>query len=215
MASPFDSRYRAIFKRSLVPTLVPRGFRAVGRRYVRELDGVFHVVEPDKGTLHVKDRSELTLYFGVGVPGWAAAFRWPPRPGPSLRDCAIRGHVGFIGQHRYDSTQTLRTGDPPEVDERISGELRRQLEVEALPFLDRFRRPDDLIAWLAGETPPEDEGVQPAVRPLKLEYLGVLYLALGRPAEARRALDGAVEGAQGTRWEQGHRVMRARLLGEA
>ncbi len=184
-------RMSHIFKTWVTPTLHAAEFKKRGIVYVRDLGSVQHLFQHESDHLNTADKFEFTTNCGIYVPGVKALYWGPGSVEPKAPDAAngllnVRpGELTPTGDSWYE----LRSSDGPEKDNEVGQELRRLVEVAALPFFERFRDERVVAEFLSQPRRKEDRHIMPFDDTFELFFAAILWKRLGCKDKCRECIE--------------------------
>ncbi|HVK64290.1 MAG TPA: hypothetical protein VM694_07445 [Polyangium sp.] len=182
-------RMSHIFKMWVTPTLHEAGFKKRGIVYVRDLGSVQHFFNHESDDLNTADKYSFTTNCGIHVPGVRGIF------GNCVEPKAVDAAYGLLNVRpgmltpTGDSWYKLTSSDGPEKDDEVGQELRRLVEVAALPFFDRFRDERSVAEFLSQPRRKEDRHVMPFEETFELCYAAILWKRLGCKDRCRECIE--------------------------
>ncbi|TKC99261.1 DUF4304 domain-containing protein [Polyangium fumosum] len=186
-----QNRRSHIFKTWVTPTLHAAGFKKRGIVYVRDMGSVQHLFNHEGSSYNTADEHSFTTNCGVYVPGLFQAFANPSLEEPKAPEAAaglpnVRpGMLTPTGDRWYN----LTSSDGPEKDDEVGQELRRLVEVAALPFFDRFRDERAVAEFFSQPRRKEDRFIDPGEDTFELCYAAILWKRLGCKDKCRECIE--------------------------
>jgi len=215
MASPYERRVQSILKEYVTPLLTERGFVRDRSLYYRRLNEITWLLEVERSGFNDATQANFTITCGVYVPKVIAREMGRKDPArPMQTDCPLHARLGSLGEDHLDTWWTLSiVDDATQVDAEIGRDIVERLTRDALPFLQRFRSPADVLGFLLEPREGEDKQVWPWDRLGSLIYASILSLLLGDCAKSHTLWDEAVQAAARGPLESTMPVIEKRIFG--
>jgi hypothetical protein len=193
MASPFEPRLSAVLKRSATAFLRPLGFKKTRNTYLCLLEDVQWIVCVQRDRWNTKDTASFTLNVGIYCPRvFHLYYNVVPPVIPEDCDCVIRNRIGILSDFNLDVWWTFSESDDAElVDEAMASDINRRLQEDALPFLQRFRSQQDILAFLEGPTVFRKRFCMAMPPTVTFSYIAILNFLHGNMDKVAAALDEA------------------------
>ncbi len=192
-------RCARILRQSATPALKQQGFHRSGNVYLREVDGLLHMVDVQYSRWNDAKEVSFTLNCGVYVRGIASALRNGPEPRqPKVADCCLSARVGMVKEPFLDVWWKVSSTDGPARDGAIASEITSTLARTVLPFLERFPDMKAVAEFLSGPRTEGDKHVNPLAEGLRLAYGAIVWSAQGVRERCRKCIEQAVEKSRNT-----------------
>jgi len=180
-----------IFKAWVTPMLSAAGFKKRGIVYVRDLGSVQHLFNREAGTDNTVDKFDFTTNCGIHVPGVKTLY-WGPHSvepkAPDAADGVLNVRPGFLTP-AGNPWWHLTSSDGPEKDDEVGQELRRLVEVAALPFFERFQDERAVAEFCSQPRRKEERHVMPFEDTFELFYAAILWKRLGCKDKCRECFE--------------------------
>ena len=213
MVSPVELRLNKIIQNVIEPSLNVYSFKKNRDVYVHDRKELSWLIDIQRSRWNDIAKTEFTLNGGVFVPRVISIYINKLEPKKiSLKDCCIHARIGMLADDKLDKWWTLTSGDDIVVDDAIGNDIKRRIECNIMPFLERLETLDDVIEFLKGPRQNEDRYVWPQSDAICLAYVAIIYSILGEFKKSEAAFDSAVKAAQNSPVESVIIKLRNRIL---
>ena len=187
------NRLRSLISNSVAPLLQEHGFHRINDLFICERGEFFWCVEIQQSRWNIPDRLEFTLNVGVYVPGVMSLYLGgATETCIALEHCCIYARIGMLSEEKLDIWWSIeRMVEEPVGDEVTGNDVQNAINSLGIPFLERFKSQDDVLAFLL-EQPCRGEYIQPQSGTIRLAYAAILLLLQGKYAQCQGTIDRAV-----------------------
>lgn len=199
MATELDELVRTIVEDAAATVLRPAGSARRGRRFWRSRSEVEHLVIFERQSVFDKGVTELWVTAAVFVPGYFELryppFREPKRSRIKPTDCVVWATTDSLVADAEPPTSPkdwrIDLNSSDDQLRELADDIKHCLANGAVPFLDLFNTPGDIITLLTH--PRSGLGASAHTsEPLHLEAAAVLYALLGKHDRAVEQIDLAI-----------------------
>lgn len=214
MISPLASRIKRIVKAELTPFLRDNGFHKDGITYCKALDELTWIVDVQQSSWNDRNEARFTINAGVYVHGFASLYSRPDPVKLRVPDSCVSARIGMLSETQRDKWWKITARDDPAVavDEAIAREVRKWVEGLILPFLAKFKCPEDVAAFLDGSMALPSPFIDPQASSKRFAHASIIYAILGNRPKAIDMIEEALRAGKGKPGEEDRRDLRERIL---
>lgn len=186
-------RLKGIQLRLLHESLGKFGYSKHGNLYACKESELVRVIDLNKSKTSSKSEITFTLDCGIYIPGVVAFYCNKSESKLSqITDCCIHARIGLLNKNNLDKWWTLREDDAVSVAEGIEADICNRLEMDAIPFLNRFGGPADVIQFLTAQRIRQDAHVWPQSDGIAFCLAAIVASLHGTPAQTEDLIQAAV-----------------------
>ena len=217
MKTSCQSRLKSIQLRLLHESLRKLGYSKHGNLYAYRESKLVRVIDLNKSTISSKSEIDFTFDCGVYIPGVIAFYCSKSDSQLSqITDCCIHGRLGLLNEDRRNKWWTIQEDDDDAsaADDKVVADITRRLEMDAIPFLNRFRDPEHVIQFLSLPRIGNAARVWPQSDAISFCLAAIVASLHGTPAQAEELIKAAIVKSRKTPVEEvvesvGKRLSRA------